>query len=152
NKIKEIAEFAEKWEHDRDIYLHALEQETIKLSLSIASRILRREAEMDPLFLLGAVRVSLGQLAETTTVQVRVPADDVDLWSETIAHLPNLRVKPAVIADDKMHLGDCVLETDMGTADLAMGSQLKEIARGLLDEASPTDTCLPNDWEETVVK
>ncbi len=35
----------------------------MKLALAVAARILRREAQMDPLLLTGAVRVALGQLA-----------------------------------------------------------------------------------------
>ena len=37
----------------------------VKLALAIAARILRREAQTDPLLLTGAVRVALGQLAAT---------------------------------------------------------------------------------------
>ena len=48
---------------ERDRFLHAVEQEVVKLALAVAARILRREAQMDPLLLTGAVRVALGQLA-----------------------------------------------------------------------------------------
>ena len=48
---------------ERDRYLHAVEHEVVKLALAVAARILRREAQMDPLLLTGAVRVALGQLS-----------------------------------------------------------------------------------------
>jgi len=47
-----IAGFAE----ERDRYLREVEHEVVSLSLAVAARILRREAQMDPLLLTGAVR------------------------------------------------------------------------------------------------
>jgi flagellar assembly protein FliH len=148
-KIKEIAQLAEEFAHKRDTLLQTLEQDVVRLSLSIASRILRREAQMDPLFLVGAVRVALGQLAEAATVLLRVPAADAELWTETIAHLPNLRVKPKVVGDEKMRLGGCALETDMGSADLGVRSHLTEICRELVDDAASTNAhqALSAVWE-----
>ena len=108
-----------------------MEHEVVKLALAIAARVLRREAQVDPLFLIGAVRVVLGQLAEAIQVKLRVPADETELWSETIAHLPNLRNTPSVISDDRLQLGECVIETEMGSVDLGVSTQLREAERSL---------------------
>lgn len=120
-------------EHER--YLRAIEPEVVKLALAVAARILRREAQMDPLLLTGAVRVALGQLAGSTQVRLKVPAAELDLWTEAIALLPNLSVKPTLLAGDGMRLGDCVIETEMGSVDLGIRSQLGEIERGFFDRA-----------------
>jgi flagellar assembly protein FliH len=79
------------------------------------------------------VRVALGQLSDSTKVQLRVPPADLELWRDTIAHLPNLNVKPAVIAGDGMGLGECVLDSELGCVDLGLGSQMKEIESALFD-------------------
>ncbi len=88
---------------------------------------------MDSLFLIGAARVALDQLAQSATVRMRVPVEDAGLWSETIARLADVKVKPAVIGDAELHLGDCILETDLGVADIGAVSQLTEISRVLLN-------------------
>jgi flagellar assembly protein FliH len=103
--------------------------------LSIAARILRREAEIDPLFLTGAVRVALGQLAETAVVRLRIPAAEAQLWSETVAHLPALKAAPLIVPDEDMRTGDVLIESDLGSADLGVRSQLAEIAR-IFDDVS----------------
>ena len=108
----------------------------MKLALAVAARILRREAQMDPLLLTGAVRVALGQLAGTTQVKLRVPDLELELWTEAVALLPKLAVKPAVTAGEGMRLGDCVIETEMGSVDLGIRAQLSEIERGFFDRAS----------------
>jgi flagellar assembly protein FliH len=105
----------------------------VKLALAVAARILRREAQMDPLLLTGAVRVALGQLAGVSEVRLRVPAPEADLWKETIALVPHLAMKPAVVAGEGMRLGDCVIESQVGTVDLGVRSQLGEIERGFFD-------------------
>ena len=44
-------------------------------------------------------------------------------------------MKPAVVAGEGMRLGDCVIETEVGTVDLGIRSQLGEIERGFFDRA-----------------
>jgi flagellar assembly protein FliH len=135
HRIRQAAELVEKFTTERDRYLHLVEQEVVQLSLAVAARILRREAQMDPLLLSGAVRVALGQLAGSTKVRLRVPPGDLDLWTQAIALLPNLAVKPEVVSGEEMRLGDCLVETDLGSVDLGIRSQLGEIERGFFDRA-----------------
>jgi flagellar assembly protein FliH len=130
-----MAALAESFAAARDRYLHQVEQEVVKLALAIAARILRREAQMDPLLLTGAARVALGQLASTTEVKLRVPPGDLDLWTEAMALLPNLPLKPVVVAGEGLRLGECIVETGLGTVDLGIRAQLAEIERGFFDRA-----------------
>lgn len=126
--------------HARDNYFARVEREVVDLALAIASRILQREAQVDPLLLAGAVRVALGQLAETTTVELRVPEADRELWTETLRLMPNLPVMPTVVADREMTKGECVLTTELGRVDLGVRAQLKEIERGFFDLLSHRDS------------
>jgi flagellar assembly protein FliH len=134
-RMRQAAGLLESFNQERERYLHAVEHEVVKLALAVAARILRREAQMDPLLLTGAVRVALGQLSASTQVRLRVPAAELDLWTESMALVPNLTVKPTVVAGERMLLGDCVIETEMGSVDLGIRSQLGEIERGFFDRA-----------------
>jgi flagellar assembly protein FliH len=136
-RAAQAAQWLSQFEQERQRYLGAVEHEVVELALGIAARVLRREAQMDPLLLTGAVRVALGQLSATTQARLRVPAADFTLWSETLAHLPNLALKPTLIADAQMQTGDCVLETELGSVDLGMRAQLTEIERGFFDKTAP---------------
>ncbi|HTZ90404.1 MAG TPA: FliH/SctL family protein [Alloacidobacterium sp.] len=117
----------------RNGYLAQVEQEVVRLALSIATRILHREAQMDPLLLSGAVRVALGQLSDTTEARLRVPASQFQLWSEMIHLMPNLPLRPQLVADDALQPGECTLETHLGSVDLGVKAQLAEIERGFFD-------------------
>jgi flagellar assembly protein FliH len=137
---RQAAELVENFVRERDRYLQAIEQEVVRLALAVAARILRREAQMDPLLLTGAVRVALGQLAATSEIRLRVPAREADMWRETIiALLPKLTVQPLVVTDERMLLGECVIESKVGTVDLGIRSQLGEIERGFFDRAGTSD-------------
>jgi len=132
---QELAGLVKRFEEAREQYLRAAEHEVVKLALAVAARILRREAQMDPLLLTGAVRVALGQMAASSEVRLLVPASEQEMWTEAIAHLPNLAVKPEVAAGDGMRLGDCVIESKVGRVELGVRSQLREIERGFFDGA-----------------
>lgn len=129
------AKHIEQFAQERDRYLQAVEHEVVHLALAVAARILRREAQMDPLLLTGAVRVALGQLSDTTQARLRVPAAELALWKETITVLPNLTLKPVVEPDQNMRTGECMLETELGSVDLGIRGQLAEIERGFFDRA-----------------
>ena len=124
---------ARNFAEERDRYLNAVEHEVVDLALMVAARVLRREAQMDPLLLTGAVRVALGQLSSSTRVRLRVPPAELILWTETILRLPKLAVRPEVVSGEGMRLGDCMIETEMGSVDLGVRAQLGEIERGFFD-------------------
>jgi flagellar assembly protein FliH len=132
-RTRQAADLVDAFGAERDRFLQAVEQEVVDLALAVATRILRREAQMDPLLLTGAVRVALGQLSSSTQVNLRVPPGELDMWTEAMALLPNLAVKPTVLAGEGMRLGDCMVETELGSVDLGIRSQLGEIERGFFD-------------------
>jgi flagellar assembly protein FliH len=69
-------------------------------------------------------------------VKLRVPPAGLDLWAEAMALLPNLAIKPAIVPGEGMRLGDCMIETELGSVDLGIRSQLGEIERGFFDRAA----------------
>ena len=132
---QQIAALTAHFAEEGDRFLHEVEQQVVKLALAIAARVLRREAQMDPLLLTGAVRVALGQLAASSEVHLQVPAKEADLWTETMALVPHLAVKAIVVPQEGMCPGDCIIESKAGTVDLGVRSQLAEIERGFFDRA-----------------
>ncbi|MGO9319029.1 MAG: FliH/SctL family protein [Terracidiphilus sp.] len=143
-RMQQAAGLLDSFTEERNHYLETVEREVVKLALAIAARILRREAQMDPLLLTGAVRVALGQLSQSTQVRLRVPPAELALWTEAIALVPNLTVKPAVIAGEGMRLGDCVMETELGSVDLGIRAQLGEIERGFFDRVGGSKAAASN--------
>lgn len=130
---RQLSETLRDFRATSDEYLARVEHEVVRLALAIAERVLHREAQMDPLLLSGAVRVALGQLAESTEVRLRIPADQRELWEEMLRLMPALPMRPAVIADPDLHGPEAVLEAQLGTIDLGVRAQITEIERGFFD-------------------
>src|SRR5579875_629509 len=123
----------EQFADERSRYFQQVESEVVSLALSIARKILYREAQVDPLFLAGAVRVSLEKLAAGTRVQLRVHPSQVNHWKEFLAGQNRIDPMPEVVADNSLGTVDCVLETELGSTNLSLEAQLKEIEKGFLD-------------------
>ncbi|MGC2300861.1 MAG: FliH/SctL family protein [Acidobacteriaceae bacterium] len=117
----------------RDEYLARVEHEVVRLALAVAERIIHRESQVDPLLLSGAVRVALGHLAESTQVRLRVPAMHQEMWADLVRLMPELPLRPEVIADEGLQTCEAGLETKVGTVDLGIRAQLREVERGFFD-------------------
>jgi flagellar assembly protein FliH len=136
--IEQLKTAVEEFRADRDQYIARVEHEVVRLSLAIAERILHREAQLDPMLLSGAVRVALGQLAESTRVRLRVPAAQKEMWAEMVRLMPGLPLRPEVEADERLKECEAVLEASLGAADLSIRAQMSEIERSFFDAQDTT--------------
>ena len=125
-----LARTLEDFSEERRKYFEGVEGEVVRLSLAIAERVLHREVEMDPLLLAGAAKVALENVADRSGVILRVSSSEVDAWTERMGQTSD---PPELVADHNLTKGECVLETRIGTIDLGIRAQLKEIERGFFD-------------------
>jgi flagellar assembly protein FliH len=119
----------EEFRRERLRYFAGVEAEVVKLALAIAARVLHREAKLDPLLLSGVVRVALEKVSDGSTAVLRVPAGEIESWREVFAEEPSLQL----VGDEKLHTGDCVIDTSVGSVELGVSAQLEEIERGFFD-------------------
>ena len=118
---------------DRAAYFQKVEGEVVQLALSIAGKILQREAQLDPLLLAGIVRVALEKIDGATGVVLRIHPQEGPDWRRYLStHLEPADL-PEIVEDPAQPPDRCSLETSMGTATLGLGVQLKEIEQGLMD-------------------
>jgi flagellar assembly protein FliH len=124
-----LADFA----RDRAHYYRQVEAEVVQLALSVAGKILHREAQMDPLLLAGLVRVTLERIESATKVTVRVHPQQVSEWRGYFARTMEASQVPDVVEDPALQTDHCILQTALGTTDVGVQVQLKEIEQGLFD-------------------
>ncbi len=111
---------------------HEAEADLLRLSITIAARILRREITLDPESIGGIVAAALSRLAGQEVTRVRVhPAHEAFLRARLQALAPgqNITVSP----DSSLAPGGAVFETSRGKVDASIEAQLAEIERGLSD-------------------
>lgn len=123
-----LTQFAE----DRAAYFARVESEIVQLSLSIAAKILHREAQVDPMLIATLVRMAVERMRDDSTVTVRVHPARVAAWKRYFAIDPNM-AHVSVVEDAQITEQDCILETELGSANFGLNSQLKEIEQGFFD-------------------
>jgi len=128
-----LAKAVQDFARDREAYFCHVEAEVVKLAIGIARKILHREVQVDPLLLAGVVRVGLEKIALGTSVRLRVHPDHVYAWHDFFSNQPEHGVVPELLGDATLGMGQCILETALGTTELTLEAQLAEIERGFFD-------------------
>lgn len=125
------------FERERKGYFARVETEVVRLALSIAAKILHREAQVDPMLVSALVQIAVNQLKENTAVNVRVHPDGAALWRAHFGAAPQW-AGVTVVEDPELEAGDCVLETELGSANFSLAAQLKEVEQGFFDVLAQT--------------
>jgi flagellar biosynthesis/type III secretory pathway protein FliH len=124
-----LAEFT----RERAVYYRKIEEEAVQLALAIGRKILHREAQVDPLLLMGIVRVALERIEGATGVTLAVAPQQAPDWLRYLAARMEPGDLPEIVEDPAMTSDRCELRTSMGTAQLGVEVQLKEIEQGFAD-------------------
>jgi flagellar assembly protein FliH len=120
------------FESERKGYFSRIESEVVHLALAIAAKVLHREAQVDPLLVAALVRVAVDRLHDGSSVSVRVPTAKAEKWRERLAN-PLNGSTIAIVEDAHLGPDDCILETDVGSANFSIDAQLKEVEQGFFD-------------------
>jgi flagellar assembly protein FliH len=120
------------FDEQRDDYFARVELEVVQLALAIAAKILHRESQVDPVLVATLVRLAIEKMREGSSVTVRVEPARADSMKTYFAGQPNMS-RVEVFADDKLSDLDCVVETELGSANFGLDTQLKEVERGFFD-------------------
>lgn len=110
------------------------EQEVLDLAFEIAGRILGHELKERPDTIAQMTREALKQVIDCKRITVRANPDD-------LSYLQNLRSDIAdqlsqetrfeLISDNKVQPGGCVIDTERGSLDARVGSQLETLKNNL---------------------
>jgi len=107
------------------------EADLVRLAVAIAQRILQRELNVDPEVITGLVRVGLEKVRVQDVLRVRVCPDHQAAVREFFKRSGAAHVE--VNADPTQERGSMIFETSRGQLDVSIGTQLREIERGLTD-------------------
>ena len=127
-----IATTVAHFEQTRKEYFARVEAEVVQLALTIAGKILHRESQVDRLLVAALVQIALSQLREGAAATIRLRPEETGRWRNHFA-AAGLSVEVKIIEDTDLVIGDCLLETEMGTVNFSLDAQLKELERGFLD-------------------
>jgi len=126
---KALAEFS----RERAEYYRKIERESVELAMAIARKVIHREAQVDPLLLMGIVRVALERIEGATGVVLQVHPEQLPEWRRYLSVRLDPADMPEMAEDPSLPREVCIVRTSMGTAELGVEVQLKEVEKGLMD-------------------
>lgn len=127
-----IAEAVSAFATQREAYFARAEAEIVQLALAIAAKILHREAQVDPMLVATLVRMAVEKMREGSSVTVRVGVGESSRWKQCFAS-QGKGARVEVIEDAELSDHDCLVETELGTANFGLDTQLKEVEQGFFD-------------------
>ncbi|HEY8298388.1 MAG TPA: FliH/SctL family protein [Candidatus Baltobacteraceae bacterium] len=116
---------------ERHKIIEGAEPEIVRLATTIAERILHEHVALEPGTVLEMTRAALTRLINRETVTVRVNPADIETMREnrdtmmSMNDIEHLRV----IEDQRVDRGGVVIETEAGTIDAKVSTQLREVRR-----------------------
>ena len=110
----------------------AAEEDTVKLAIAIARRVLHRELATDPDAILGLVMAAFQKLNARETYRLRVSPPDAAVLEQNRARL-ELPQGLELCPDASLGSGSVFFETARGELDASIDTQLMEIQRGFAD-------------------
>ncbi len=136
--LARIAQLAEDSRCEANELLHSLDGEVFDLSLLIAAKIVEREVHLDKELVLEITRRALDEVRQSLVTEVRVSPQDHAIVAAHWGTLhPSLSPDVALVPDEEIQPGGCVIETRTGRIDAQIStklSQVSEALRALFDE------------------
>jgi flagellar assembly protein FliH len=117
----------------RSDVLHRAERQVVQLALALAHRMLQREIDADRGLLLAMARVALDRMGEAARATIRLHPDDYAIVM-TAREQSSATDQVQVVADTSVGRGGCLVQSDFGLMDAGLDSQIREMARVLLDQ------------------
>jgi len=144
-----VAQALKDFARERATYYQKLEEEAVRLAMSIARKVLHREAQVDPLLLMGIVRVALEKIEGSTGVALLVHPERAPEWRRYLASRVDAGDLPEIVEDPAC--GRSSAATNLhGNRRAGLEVQLKEIEQGLMDllAARPAGESMSAEAEE----
>jgi len=143
--LRRMAETLEELGSLRQQMIQQTESQTVRLALTIAKRILRREVSLDEDLTIAMARVALDRLGEHAGATIRLHPDDYALTTGE-GQDPWDSDQVTVVADDNISRGGCRIESAFGFVDASVDAQFDEIEKAVLADETTT-AMVPNSEE-----
>lgn len=117
----------------RRFVIESAEPELVRLAMAIAERIVHEQISIDPNVVVENVRSALTRLVSREVVTLRVNPADLETMRQhrdaivSVSDIEQLRI----VEDQRVDRGGVVVETDAGTIDAKITTQLREARRVL---------------------
>jgi|CXWL01.1.fsa_nt_gi flagellar assembly protein FliH len=143
NLHKKAAEFAGLIESLRDPFKaldEEVERELVKLSIAIATQIIRREIKLDPGQVIASVRAAINALPlSSQKIQLYLHPEDAELVRSALS-LDEMSTAWGVVEDPLITRGGCKVDTDISHVNATVENRLAAVIATLLGGERENDS------------
>jgi len=129
-----LATAAEEINRLRDSLAKNSSQDMLRLVMTVAEQIIRREVSADPQVVLNIIETALQSSVRSDQYRIRVNPEDLEqvtkqkpLFLASVSGLKNLSIE----ADPAISRGGCRVDSDLGEVDATIETQLESIQQAL---------------------
>jgi len=130
---------AEALELERDRWLRDWEETAVRLSISVARRIIRQYFDAHPEAAGNSFKEALELTTGNSQISVRVHPNDGEVLGNCLEEVRSSMAacgEVTIVRDEKVEPGGCLIETEHGVIDARIETQLERITEELLEHQS----------------
>ncbi|MER3402643.1 MAG: hypothetical protein C4336_08375 [Armatimonadota bacterium] len=134
NLRQEVNQFLQQLQHEFDTYIQSTEAHMVELVMEIARKVIREELRVHPDHVVAIVRDALRRIKGVGTVRVVVHPADLERVRQNRIHLLTVLEgveRLEIVEDRRVEAGSCRIETEQGTYDARLSTQLELIEHAL---------------------
>ena len=140
-QLQPIQSFArritEQFRNELNVFYEKEEQQILELILHIARKVIHTEVTLNPEIVLNILRSSLRLLSDRRNIVINVNSADWSLVKESmeaLGHEFDIPADTEIRGSQHLEKGSVRIDTDSGTIDSQISTQIDEITRKILKE------------------
>ena len=141
--LRRLAQTLEDLQGLRRELIRRTERDVAELALAIARRVLHRELALDHDLLLALARVALDRLGDVATASIRLHPEDYAVAMTGRGALSASAAGVQIVSDPAVHRGGCVVQSEFGSIDVGLATQIDELTHTLLGDGAEPGAALP---------
>ncbi|HSW40442.1 MAG TPA: FliH/SctL family protein [Acidobacteriota bacterium] len=115
-------------------YYSQVEREVVALAVEVAKKIVHREISVDQDIIRTLVRVALSHVTEKTAVIIHLNPVDYNFMMKAREELSkNESCDVALVADNSIQQGGCIIQTDCGEIDARIDEKFREVEHAFFE-------------------
>lgn len=133
--LHDAAHIVEHAKKERQEIIEQCEKDILELALAVAARVIHTEITINHDIVLAVVKDAIRKAKDQERVVIRVNPDDFEIVAEEKVNLRALvgrEIGMDVRGDIGVDPGGCVIETDYGTIDARIDTQMETVKKALL--------------------
>jgi flagellar assembly protein FliH len=137
--VELLNEYARMLQAERKEMLERYEQSAVKLAFTLAEKVIGQELETDPKAVAQIARNAIAQVTDAQQLTLRVNPQDAEYLKSMQADLMTLLSSNAQLdirGDQSVRRGGCLVESEQGTLDARIESQLATLRIAVENSAS----------------